>query len=109
MLRAVRSRAVARTTELPPSSALPGAGTQSGLRDRPFGIVAPDNLRSAETCSGEGRVPLDSLAHIRLDRARRSPQNNLAIFRQSDSQPVCASDDRKSTRLNSSHMSISYA
>ncbi len=66
-------------------------------------IIAPDNLRRAETCSREGRIALDARAHIRLDDARRSPQNNFVVLRQSDSQSVRAGDGNGSFRDQLQH------
>src|SRR4051812_49810469 len=52
------------------------------------------------------RLPVDG--RHRVDLAQRRGQERLAELRQV-SEAFLASTDRKSTRLNSSHMSISYA
>ena len=50
-----------------------------------FGIVAANDLRSAETCSGKGRIALDSCPDVRLDRASGGAQNDFLVFRECDS------------------------
>ncbi len=68
-----------------------------------LGVVAADNLRGAETCSGESRVALNALAYIGLYRTRRGPQNNFVVLGQGDSQSIGSGDGDRSFRYQLQH------
>src|SRR5437868_7393454 len=58
--------------------------------------------RDDSRCAGRGDVS-------RWDQARDSPPSDQVIFRKLQTPMAKRQTDRKSTRLNSSHVSISYA
>src|SRR5690606_39591406 len=62
---------------------------------------------TAAECSARGTEPCSYLAY-RSCRGRAGSTSERAHF-SSDSASYCGAGDRKSTRLNSSHVKISYA
>src|SRR5207249_7635834 len=89
-------------------------GRHKGLHTIRRRLGAPDRDQCNANVSGSGSGPLVQ-GLIATRSARRIPCSHLRCNTQRQSATVavvgCASDyrDRKSTRLNSSHVSISYA
>src|SRR5690242_14272632 len=90
-----------------------------GLTKRYSDVAVVDDITSkSRGCSAysgamaRGRRPLPGLARPARSRLRSSVNRRLRLLA-SDPQPFAVAahnvQDRKSTRLNSSHMSISYA
>src|SRR5690606_40380484 len=95
-------------TDLVPSPAPPKAASEAGAADR---TASPE--AAPDTCTPACAPPCFSAADCTLAPIEMSPVAELPLIPSAvpeNCTPPCACpEDRKSTRLNSSHVKISYA